>query len=99
MWQTNWDWQKAKDGKTRTSAESIFLKVRFMCNRVFIADVGVRSFYFTLKSQEVWKVTSQQQIFTLINIPWAITCEEGIGAQQGTPAERGGKVLEKKQYI
>lgn len=36
-------------------------------------------------------MTSQQQIFPLINIPWAITCERGIGAQQGTPAEsRGG---------
>lgn len=37
-----------------------------------------KSAYFIshLKSQEVWKVTSQQQIFTLINIPCAITCEK-----------------------
>lgn len=73
------------------SAESVRLKVHLIRNRVFITEGGVGSFYFTLKSQEVWKVTSQQQIFTLINIPWAITCEKGIGAQQGTPAERRGE--------
>lgn len=44
---------------------------------VFISDKSVSSLYFTLKSQEVWKVTSQHQIFALINIPWAITCEGG----------------------
>ncbi len=76
--------------KTEVSAESVLLKVYLIRNRVFITDEGVSSLYFTLKSQEVWKVTSQQQIFALINIPWAITCEKGIGAQQGTPAERRG---------
>lgn len=73
------------------SIESVLFKVCFIRNRVFITDKRVSSLYFTLKSQEVWKVTSQQQIFALINIPWAITCKKGIGAQQGTPAERTGE--------
>lgn len=33
-------------------------------------------------------MTSQQQFSSLINIPKAITREKGIGAQQGTSAER-----------
>lgn len=73
------------------SIKTILFKVCFICNWVFITDKRVSSLYFTLKSQEVWKVTSQQQIFALINIPWAITCKKGIGAQQGTPAERRGE--------
>lgn len=80
-WRQRWVWRA--------------FKVSFIRNRVFITDEGVSSLYFTLKSQEVWKVTSQQQIFALINIPWAITCEKGIGAQQGTPAERKGETWRK----
>lgn len=85
--------------KTEASMESVLLKVCFIRNRVFITDEGVGSLYFTLKSREVWKVTSQQQIFALINIPWAITCEKGIGAQQGTLCREKGSELEKKQSI
>lgn len=92
-----WDRQIKADRtlKTQMSIERVLFKVCFIRNRVFITDERVSSLYFTLKSQEVWKVTSQQQIFALINIPWAITCKKGIGAQQGTPAESGGENLRK----
>lgn len=83
--------------KTQMSIDSILFRVCLIRNQVFITDGGVGSLYFTLKSQEVWKVTSQQQIFALINIPWAITCERGIGAQRGTPAkETAGERGEEK---
>lgn len=64
--------------KTEIRTDSLLFKVHFIHNRVFITDEGVTSLYFTLKSQEVWKVASQQQIFALINIPWAITCKKGL---------------------
>lgn len=83
--------------KTQMSIDSILFRACLIRNQVFITDRGVGSLYFTLKSQEVWKVTSQRQIFALINIPWAITCERGIGAQRGTPAEETAGEREKKK--
>lgn len=61
--------------------KNIVFDVYLICNWPFVTDKEVESLCFTLKSHNVGKETSQQQLFALINIPSAITVEKGIVAQ------------------
>lgn len=82
----------------RDGSEQCALSLKYPSSVTGCLSLTGKSAHFIshLKSQEVWKVTSQQQIFTLINIPCAITCEKrdwrAAGNSSREPGRFGGGV-------